>query len=98
MEDFSGLILCASYTTCDFSDSDLRLLSIYGSEDKVLKMDSYESSKVNWPKDAEEEIILGGIHSYFGNYGIQDGDGEPQISNEEQILQAADIISAFCSD
>ncbi len=96
--EYAGLILCASYTTNDFSDSDYRLLSIYGSEDKVLNMDSYRQSKDLWPVDSEEYVIQGGIHSYFGNYGIQDGDGVPTISNEQQIMEAADVISSFCSD
>ncbi len=97
-DEYAGVILCASYTTVDFSASDLRLLSIYGSEDKVLNMESYEESKVNWPQNAEEYIIDGGIHSYFGSYGIQAGDGNPKITNEQQLVEAADIISTFCSE
>ncbi len=92
---FSGMILCASYTTCDFSDTDLRFLSIYGSEDKVINKESYEANKVNWPAESKEYVIQGGIHSYFGNYGIQDGDGEPKITNQEQIKEAVDVIEAF---
>lgn len=95
--NYAGIILCASYTTSDFSNSDIRLLSIYGSEDKVLNMENYEANKVNWPSDSEEYVIQGGIHSYFGNYGIQEGDGVPAITNEQQIIEAADVISSFCS-
>ncbi len=97
MDKFAGLILCASFTPTDFSDKDTRFLSIYGSEDKVLNMAKYEENKVHWPADTEEYVIEGGIHSYFGNYGIQDGDGEPKITNEQQLEEAADAIAAFCS-
>ena len=97
-EKYAGIILCASYTTVDFSGSDLRLLSIYGSEDKVLNMDNYSESKTNWPKNSEEYVIKGGIHSYFGSYGLQDGDGTPTITNEQQLVEAADVISTFCSE
>ncbi|MBE5859312.1 MAG: alpha/beta hydrolase [Butyrivibrio sp.] len=90
--EYKGIILCASFPSVDLSNSDLRLLSIYGSNDGVLNMEKYEASKVNWPKDSEEHIIEGGIHSYFGNYGLQDGDGTPSISNEEQIIETADTI------
>ena len=93
--EFAGLILCASYTTSDFSNSDLRLLSIYGSEDKVINMENYEANKVNWPADSLEYVIQGGIHSYFGNYGIQEGDGTPGITNDEQIKETADVIEKF---
>ena len=95
---YKGIILCASYPTADLSKRDLRLLSVYGSEDKVLKMDSYEKSKSLWPSDSEEYVIDGGIHSYFGNYGIQNGDGNPAITNEEQIRITADVISSFISE
>ena len=93
--EYAGIILCASYTTTDFSNSDIRLLSIYGAEDKVLNMENYEESKELWPKDSVEKIIEGGIHSYFGSYGIQSGDGEAIITNEEQIRITANIIDQW---
>lgn len=91
--DYRGIILCASYPTTNLSDTNLRLLSIYGSNDKVLDMNKYNESKENWPVDSEEHIIDGGIHSYFGSYGIQNKDGTPEISNYEQITQTADTIA-----
>ena len=36
-EDFEGLVLLAAYSTEDLSDSGLKVLSVYGSEDGVLK-------------------------------------------------------------
>lgn len=93
VDNYAGIILCASYTTTDFSGTDLRLLSIYGDQDKVLNMDGYNESKPLWPADSEEYVIEGGIHSYFGSYGMQEGDGEPAITNGQQIRQTADIIS-----
>ena len=49
-------------------------------------------------KNSEEYVIKGGIHSYFGSYGLQDGDGTPTITNEQQLVEAADVISTFCSE
>ncbi len=95
IDEYAGIILCASYPNADFSDKDIRLLSIYGAEDKVIKADAYENSKAYWPKDSEEYIIEGGIHSYFGCYGIQNGDGTPRISNTEQIAETADMIASW---
>jgi hypothetical protein len=96
--DYAGLILCASYTTTDFSDSDIRLLSIYGSDDGILNMSSYDESKKLWPKDSVEHVIEGGIHSFFGSYGIQEGDGMPEISCDKQIQLTADIIDKWIQD
>ena len=94
-DEYKGLILCASYPNADLSNMDIRFLSILGSEDKVIKKDAYDNAKAYWPKDSEEHIIDGGIHSYFGCYGIQSGDGKPTISNEEQIVKTADIIEQW---
>ncbi len=93
--NYKGIILCASYTTQDFSDDDISLLSIYGANDHVLNMKNYEESKAKWPEDFEEIVIDGGIHSYFGSYGIQRGDGKPSITNVDQILFTADAVDEW---
>lgn len=93
--EFNGLILLASYSTADLSDSNLKVLSIYGSEDRVLNKDKYEENIDHFPKDFKEEIIAGGNHAYFGSYGMQDGDGKAKISNAEQIEKTAILINRF---
>lgn len=93
--EYQGLILLAAYSTKDLKNSGLEVLSIYGSEDKVLKMDSYEKYKENLPGNFSEEVIEGGCHAYFGAYGSQDKDGVPTISQEEQTKQTADLIAGF---
>lgn len=94
-EDFEGLLLLGSYSIEDLSESKLDVLSIYGSEDEVLNKEKYDECKVNLPEDYKEVVIEGGCHAYFGMYGAQEGDGEPQITNEEQIMYTADAIMAF---
>lgn len=91
-EEYRGLILLGSYSTADFSESDISVLSIYGSEDQVLNQEKYEECKVNLPEDFTEVVIDGGCHAYFGMYGLQDGDGTATITNEEQIRITADAI------
>jgi hypothetical protein len=95
LKKFKGLILCASYPTSSLADTDLRLLSIIGSNDTVVRIDGYEEGKNYWPEDATEYVIEGGIHSYFGNYGIQKGDGEPGITCDEQMDITADVIDKW---
>ena len=94
-DDFEGLILLGSYSTADLSDSGVEVLSIYGSEDKVLSADKYTRNKTNLPEDFSEVVIEGGCHAGFGYYGAQDGDGTPTVSSEEQILFTAEKISEF---
>ena len=45
------------------------------------------------PDDYAELVIEGGNHAQFGDYGAQDGDGTPTITNEEQITRTADAIA-----
>lgn len=98
IDDFEGLILLGSYSTVDFSDSNLKVLSIYGSEDRVLNKEKYEQNKSNLPDDYSETEIDGGCHAFFGVYGNQDGDGTPTITNEEQIQLTAEKIAAFAEN
>ena len=96
-KDFDGLILLAAYSTKDLSQTTLRVLSVYGSEDGVMNRESYEKNWSNLPADTTEVVLDGGCHSQFGSYGPQDGDGVPTISGEEQIRQTVEAIAAFVS-
>ncbi len=91
-DDFAGLVLLGAYSTADLSEADLAVLSVYGSEDRVMKRENYENNKSNLPPDFTELVIDGGCHANFGMYGAQDGDGTPNITNEEQIARTADAI------
>ena len=90
-----GLVLLAGYSTADLTDSGLNVLSVYGSEDGVLNMEKYQSCRGNLPENALEIIIPGGNHAGFGSYGAQDGDGEADISNTDQIQYTAERIAEF---
>lgn len=92
---YEGLILLGSYATKDLSGEPVRALSICGSEDRVLNREQYEKNRRNLPADLKEIVIDGGCHAYFGMYGAQDGDGEPAISNAEQIRRTAEEIGTW---
>lgn len=83
--DYSGLVLLGAYSTQDLSGKDLDVISIYGSEDKIMNREKYEECLANLPEDYLEVVIIGGCHAFFGSYGTQDGDGTPTISVDEQI-------------
>jgi hypothetical protein len=94
-DDIKGLILLASYSTVDFSNSDIKILSIFGSEDKVLNLEKYAEYKLNLSKNTSEFVIEGGNHAGFGFYGKQKGDGTATISSQEQIEKTEEIIAEF---
>lgn len=94
-EEYAGLVLLGSYSTEDLSETSLKVLSVYGSEDQVLNYDNYVESKSNLPTDFTEVVLDGGCHAYFGMYGAQEGDGTPSISNEEQIALTVEAVKEF---
>ncbi len=96
--DYEGLILLGSYSTADLSGTDLSVLSVYGSEDKVLNREKYDENKSNLPDNFTEVVIDGGCHAYFGMYGAQDGDGMPTITNKKQINLTVDAIVKLVSN
>lgn len=93
----SGLILLASYPSekTNLSDSNLKVLSITASNDKVLQWDNYEKAKKRLPDDTEYLTIVGGNHSGFGGYGKQTKDGKATISQTEQESQITLGITDF---
>ncbi len=93
--EYRGLILLGSYSTTDLSETSLAVLSVYGSEDRVLNLKKYEKYKTNLPTEMTEIVLNGGCHAYFGMYGKQDGDGIPSITNEEQIQMTTEQILTF---
>jgi len=94
-DTYEGLILLASYSTKDLSGTDLRVLSVYGSEDGVLNQEKYSGNKVHLPDSAVEILLDGGNHACFGSYGAQEGDGAARISPEKQVEATAEQIIAF---
>lgn len=93
-DEYDGLVLLGAYSTADLSASGLEVLSVYGSEDKVMNRKKYEDNKSNLPSGFTEVVIDGGCHAYFGMYGAQDGDGTPSITNDEQVNLTSDAIAA----
>ena len=93
-DNIDGVVLLAAYPSSKISDS-TPLLSIYGSEDKVLQKDAYNNAKSNFPKNFEEVVIAGGNHAYYGNYGEQSGDGKATITREKQQDDTVSAIVAF---
>jgi len=91
----SGIILLAAYAAKPLSE--LPVLVVYASEDGVMRKDSIEKYHENLPADCEILVLPGGNHAMFGSYGIQPGDGEGQISPEEQRELTAAAITGFLS-
>ena len=90
-EELDGLVLLAAYATKELPEK-LSVLSVYGSEDKVLNMESFENGREFMPADYKELCLEGGNHAWFAYYGEQDGDGTASITKEEQQKQTVNAI------
>lgn len=87
-----GLVLLAAYSTANLSETNLKVVSVYGSKDGVLKMDNYNKYKPNLPAGFKEFILDGGNHGNFGCYGFQEGDNPATLSSEQQKKITADFV------
>ena len=58
----------------------------------MLSADAYRQYRSLLPEDTSELVIEGGCHSYFGAYGLQKGDGEAEITLNEQLTDTADFV------
>ena len=92
-DKLDGLILLASYPADDLGN--MSVLSIYGTNDDTLNMETYEKSKSLMDYNLTEYVINGGNHAQFGSYGIQSGDGNASISAEDQRNQTEKEILDF---
>lgn len=97
LDKIEGLYLLAGYSTADLSQSNLPVLAIYGSEDKVIDSEKVAEYRSNLPANTIEETIVGGNHAQFARYGEQAGDGEATISIEEQLGYTISAINEFIS-
>ena len=94
-DKLEGLILLAAYSTENLTDSGLEVLQITAREDEILwdNMEEVKKYQPNLPDDFSQLCIEGGCHAYFGSYGEQKGDGNPTITNEEQVRQTVNFIT-----
>ncbi len=97
----NGLVLWASYPTTsdDLSDSDLPVLSIYGTLDGLTTAEDIQASRLLLPQNTIWFSIEGGNHAQFGWYGEQGRDNLAKIEREVQqdliINATSDFLEAI---
>ncbi len=92
----SGLVLWASYPANDsLRSSQIRVLSIYASEDGLTTPEDIAASRALLPEKASFVEIPGGNHAQFGSYGPQSGDGVASISPAAQWAEITEATISF---
>ena len=90
-DELSGLLLYAAYPVNDMSErTDLAVMSVYGTNDGLATPADIEERAPDLPSSTEYVAIEGAIHSYFGDYGPQRGDGTPGVSRTVAQREIAD--------
>ena len=98
-QSVDGLVLWASYPAenTDLSTLELKTISIYATNDGLASPEEVLSAQPRLPKGTEFTEITGGNHAGFGWYGSQNGDGDLEISKQEQQNQVVDATVGLLS-
>jgi pimeloyl-ACP methyl ester carboxylesterase len=89
-DELYGLLLYAAYPVNDMSQrADLAVMSVYGTNDAIATPQEIEESAAELPPSTDFVPIDGAIHSYFGDYGPQRGDGNPDVTRQEAQREIA---------
>jgi hypothetical protein len=83
----AGLLLYASYPASELARNDLLTTSVSGSADGLATPAKVADAKPKLPEATRYVVIEGGVHSYFGDYGDQPGDGTPTIPRADAQAQ-----------
>ncbi|WP_366295942.1 alpha/beta hydrolase [Paenibacillus sp. AN1007] len=96
-DQIKGVFFLASYADDGgrLDGTNLSALQMTGSKDGVLNWESWEKAKSNLPIDTTYVSIEGGNHGQFGSYGMQKGDNEPKITEQEQLKQVVQALEEW---
>jgi len=101
-DQLSGMILMGAYPAGNVSLKDTRLLvlSLLAEHDGVADPAEVRDGLNRLPASAQLMVIPGSVHSFFGRYGPQKGDGLPTVTHaaaEDEILSAVRAFLATLS-
>ncbi len=93
-----GLVLMGAYGVDDLSGKSFKVLDIAAEHDGVADAAKVKGGLEKLPAGTAITTIPGGVHSFFGRYGPQDGDGTPTTTHEafERVL-VAKLLAYFKS-
>ncbi len=96
-EALAGLVLLAAYPPDgdDLSGTTVPVLSLYGEHDEVADLDTVLGAADSLPSSARFVEVTGSVHSFFGRYGPQSGDGVPTVSRADAEAAIADAVGDF---
>ena len=93
----SGLILMAAYPpkNTDLTAAKFPVLSLLAEHDGVASPADVRGGLARLPSNTELKVVSGSVHSFFGRYGPQKGDGVPSVSRQQAEDQILKDVEAF---
>lgn len=95
--DVDGLVLLAAYPSDgdDLTAAAIPTLSLMAEQDGLADEADVRGGLDRLPGDARLAVVDGAVHSFFGRYGPQDGDGVPTVSRATAEAQITAELVAF---
>ena len=96
-EALDGLVLMGAYSAegDDLSALELPTLVLGAERDALAALAEVEAGLRRLPPGAEFALVPGAVHSFFGRYGPQRGDGTPTVSRAEAEAEILAHLRTF---
>ncbi len=92
------VVLFAGYCAEGSTPEELSVLSVWGSNDRLITEEDRQEGLSRLPSDAVSITIEGATHALFGDYGPQAGDGNPEISAEDMTALLTEALTEFLAN
>ena len=92
-----GLVLMGSFSADNLSGKSFAVLNLAAEFDGLATLEKIRDRLNQLPAGTTVTVIPGGVHSYFGRYGPQDGDGQPTVSRDPFERELIGHLETFFS-
>src|SRR4029453_19649860 len=89
------MVLFASFPGGPIVPNDPEFVSISGTADGLVTPADIEASRADLPPSTSFVVINGAVHSSFGDYGDQPGDGTPTIDRSAAQAEISKATLSF---
>ena len=92
-----ALVLMGSYSAPgdDLSELELNVLVLAAENDGLATLEEVREGLTRLPETTQTSTIPGAVHSFFGRYGPQAGDGIPSVVRAEAEAVIFNALNAF---
>lgn len=95
--EVDGLLLFAAYPAARLVRTDVKVTSVFGSEDGLIPLARIEQSKADLPAGTTYVEVPGAAHAWFGDYGEQPDDNPgagDRVAAQAAMTEAARALLA----